>query len=261
VLDVDATVARLTHRPRDTAVLVDFDGSLARIVDHPDDARPLPAAVAVLRDLVEVMGRVAVVSGRPVDFLAAHVPIPGLSLVGQYGLDSFIDGVRLLDPRVAPYTASIEAAAAAAEERLPGIFVERKGGVSVTLHWRTASERAAEVQAVAADLAARYGLDAPKRGRKAVELRPPVPVDKGTAVERLIEGFRVGSFAGDDLGDVPAFAALARATGDGRLEESVRIGVLSPEAPPELRDEVDTVVDGPDGLVALFEAVVAATRR
>ena len=61
MLDVDATVASLTQQPRETVLLVDFDGSLSRIVDHPGDARPLPAAVPVLTALVEIMGRVAIV--------------------------------------------------------------------------------------------------------------------------------------------------------------------------------------------------------
>jgi trehalose 6-phosphate phosphatase len=258
VLDTDATVSLLVQRPRETALLVDFDGSLSRIVDHPDDARPLPSAVSVLRDLTGLLGRVAVVSGRPVDFLAAHLRVPGLLLVGGYGIASLTDGARWTDPRATPYLPALEAAARDAEQQLPGILVERKGGLGVTLHWRMAAERAAEVQDVAAELASRYGLEAPQRGRKSVELRPPVPVDKGTAVDQLIEGYRVGAFAGDDIGDVAAFDSLARAVRDGRLEHSVRIGVLSPEAPPQLSGAVDTVVEGPDGLVALLEAVATA---
>jgi trehalose 6-phosphate phosphatase len=257
VLDVDATVALLTQQPRRTALLVDFDGSLSRIVAHPDDARPLPEVVIVLEALVGVLGRVGVVSGRPVDFLAEHLPVAGLTLVGQYGIESYADGVRTVDPRTKPYLDRIAEAAALAEARLPGIYVERKGETAITLHWRTASDRAEEVSGVAADLAAQFGLDAPQRGRKAVELRPPVPVDKGTVVAQLVAGFAVGAFAGDDLGDVPAFAALEQAADAGVIAHAVRIGVLSPEAPPELRASVDTVVEGPEGLLDLLTAVVA----
>ncbi len=260
MLDVDATVALLAEQPRGTVLLVDFDGSLARIVDHPDDARPLPEVVPVLAALVDVMGRVGVVSGRPVDFLIEHLPVPRLTLVGQYGLESYMDGVRTVDPRTEPYLDRIAEAARRAEARLPGIYVERKGTTAITLHWRIASDRAEEVSAVAADLAAEFGLDAPQRGRKAVELRPPVPVDKGTVVAQLVHGFAVGGFAGDDIGDVPAFAALERAVETGQVERAVRIGVLSPEAPLELRAAVDTLVDGPQGLLALLTAVVERAR-
>jgi trehalose 6-phosphate phosphatase len=261
VLDADATVSLLARRPALTAILVDFDGTLAPIVEHPEEAEALPRAVTVLDELARIMGCVAVVSGRPVEFLAAHLPIPRLVLVGGYGIETVVDGVRNVDPRTAPYLDAIEAVAREAEARLPGIYVERKGGVSVTLHWRMAADRAAEVQSVAADLSARHGLDAPLRGRKAVEVRPPIPVDKGSAVAGLLDGMQLAAFAGDDTGDLPAFAALDAAVRDGRLDGAVRIGVRSPEAPAELLDAVDVVVDGPTGLVALLEALAERARR
>ena len=65
----DATVQALTEQPERTALLVDFDGSLAPIVERPEDARPLPAAITQLARLVPRLGRVGVVSGRPVEFL------------------------------------------------------------------------------------------------------------------------------------------------------------------------------------------------
>jgi trehalose 6-phosphate phosphatase len=260
VLDADATISLLARRPAQTAILVDFDGTLAPIVDHPEAARALPRAVDVLAELARTMARVAVVSGRPVEFLAEHLPVPRLVLVGGYGIERIAGGVRRVDPRTAPYLDAIETVAREAEARLPGIYVERKGGLSVTLHWRMAAHRAAEVQSVAAELAARHGLDAPLRGRKAVEIRPPVPVDKGSAVAELLEGVQVAAFAGDDIGDLPAFAALQAAARDGRLGGAVRIGVLSPEAPTELRDNVDVVVDGPAGLLTLLDALARRTR-
>ena len=70
MLDVDAMIDALTERPSETAILVDYDGSLAPIVDMPDDAVALPAAIEALRRLDGLVGRVGIVSGRPVDFLA-----------------------------------------------------------------------------------------------------------------------------------------------------------------------------------------------
>ena len=97
------------------------------------------------------------------------------------------------------------------------------------------------------------------RGRMAVELRPPVPVDKGTTVaDAGARRARSPRFAGDDAGDLPAFAALrdarrARAT----LEHAVTIGVASDESPPEIR-AADVVVDGPAGLAALLDELADA---
>ena len=70
--------------------------------------------------------------------------------------------------------------------------------------------------------------------RMAAELRPPIPMDKGTVVEELCDGLDVAAFAGDDAGDLAAFDALDRLEATGRLVGAVRIAVASPEGPPEL---------------------------
>ena len=192
------------------ALLLDFDGSIAPIVDDPADATPLPRWSTRCARCVPVLARVAVVSGRTVDFLAAALPFDGITLVGLYGLERSVHGITTVDPRAEPWIAPIAAAADAAEAALPGLLVERKGNLCVTIHFRTAPERGDDARAVADELARRYGIDAPQRGRMAVELRPPVPVDKGTVVEELTAGAAVAAFAGDDAGDLPAFAAHRR---------------------------------------------------
>jgi len=245
----------LVERPPGTAILLDFDGSLAPIVDHPDDAVALPGAIDALGRLVTRVGRVGIVSGRTVEFLARRVPVPGLVLAGLYGMEYLIDGERGVDPRVVPFETAVAAAADEADARLPGMVVERKAGVSVTLHWRMQPDRAVEVLGVAADLARRHGL-AEWRTGFALELRPPVAIDKGTAVDALIDGFVLAAFVGDDIGDIPAFDALGRAVAEGRLQRAVRIGVQSTEMPDALPAAVDCLVDGPVGVVELLSGVV-----
>ena len=257
MLDVAATIDALVERPAETVFLADFDGSLSPIVDHPGDAVPLPGALDALAGLVGRLGRVGIVSGRPVGYLAEHLTVDGLLLVGLYGMESVIDGERRVDPRVLPYVDAVAAAADEADALLPGVIVERKSGISVTLHWRIAPERAEQVVAVGRELAGRYGLSE-LRTRFAVELRPPVAIDKGVAVDALVKGFAVAAFAGDDTGDLAAFGALARAAARGRLLRAVRIGVRSPEMPAALGDAVDVLVDGPSGLVDLLTHVARA---
>ena len=260
MLDVAATIDALVEHPSQTAILADYDGSLAPIVDRPEDAVALPATVEVLGRLVGRVRRVAIVSGRPVEYLVQHLPVPGVVLSGLYGMEHVHHGVRSVDPRVEPYVAAVAAAAGEAERRLPDVIVERKAGVSVTLHWRTAPHRADDVRVVAAALARQHGLhELPSR--YAVELRPPIPVDKGTAVDTLVAGCAVAAFAGDDTGDLPAFAALARARDCGRLACAVRIGVRSPEMPDDLPGAVDCLVDGPAGLLTLLDAVATRLER
>jgi trehalose 6-phosphate phosphatase len=97
--------------------------------------------------------------------------------------------------------------------------------------------------------------------KMARELRPPVQADKGTAVEVLVDGSIGACFAGDDRGDLDAFAALARLSATGRLEHAVRIAVGSAEAPAELLAQADLAVEGPTGLVSLLEDLAAAATR
>jgi len=243
--------------PARAALFVDFDGSLAPIVLDPAAARPLPAARAALARLVPLLDRVAVVSGRPASFLYEVLPIDGLGHVGTYGLERIVDGVVVLDERVRPYVGAVARAADEAEAALRGLRVERKGDVAVTVHWREQPDRGDDAIRWAAEAAPRLGLEAPLRGRMAVELRPPVPVDKGTTVAELARGMRAAAFAGDDAGDLPAFAALRALADDGVLGHAVSIGVRSDESPPAVH-AADVVVEGPAGLAALLDALADA---
>jgi trehalose 6-phosphate phosphatase len=262
-VDLPEPLLSLVARPDEAAVLVDFDGSISEIVDDPASARVIPAARAALATLTGRVARVAVVSGRPVEVLARAIAAPEVTLVGQYGSERLVDGRVVVDARVEPYLPAITAAADDAQRELPDLFVERKAGVAVTVHWRTAPEREAEALAAVDRIAQRHGLTV-YATRKARELRPPISVDKGTAVETLLDGVTAACFAGDDRGDLPAFAALERAVAQRRLQHGARIAVRSNESPPELLAEADVVVDGPGGLVTLLgdlARAVTGTRR
>jgi trehalose 6-phosphate phosphatase len=248
--DESAAISALAEQPDRTVLLVDFDGSLAPIVERADDARPLSEAVDALADLTAKLGRVGVVSGRPVEYLATHLSVPGLLLVGLYGMQRQLDGHVEVDARVEPFLPSVALATRELRDAFPHELVEDKAGVAVTLHWRPQPELAEAMLATADDVAARHGLGQ-LRTRMAIELRPPIEIDKGDAVRSLVTGFDVGAFAGDDYGDLPAFAALA----ETNLHTAIRIGVLSDEAPRELREAVDLVVAGPRGLAALLTRV------
>jgi trehalose 6-phosphate phosphatase len=243
--------------PARSALFVDFDGSLAPIVLDPAAAVPLPQARDVLARLATHLGRVAVVSGRPATFLRDALAIDAVSYVGLYGLEQIVGGELVVDERVAPWLDAVARAADAADAELPGLRVERKGSTALTVHWRDQPDRGPEATAWAGAAADRFGLDAPLRGRMAVELRPPVPVDKGTTVRELARGSRAAAFAGDDAGDLPAFAALRELAAEGALEHAVTVGVASAESPAEVL-AADVDVDGPAGLATLLGEVAAA---
>jgi trehalose 6-phosphate phosphatase len=253
---VDATIDVLAADPPRTALLLDYDGSLAPIVAHPDDAIPLPGTPEVLEAIAKHVALVGIVSGRPVEFLAKSINARHVTLVGQYGLEWVDNGEIVVDDRALPYVGAVAAAADEAEHRWPDLLIERKGSVAVTVHWRNAPAHGDAVAGEIAELAQRLGL-AVHPGRMSRELRPPVPVDKGTALERLVTGLSTAAFAGDDAGDLPAFAALERLRGSGALERSVRIAVTSPEAPEAVLRNNDVVVSGPIGLRELLDALHA----
>jgi trehalose 6-phosphate phosphatase len=241
--------------PRRSGVLTDFDGTIAPIVDDPASATLLGGIDAILTRLAARYAVTAVISGRPVAYLLERVgPIPGLLLIGLYGLEQARDGVVEELPEAGAWRAVVDDVAGAADAAAPeGVGVERKG-LSVTLHVRTMPGWAGWVERWAAEQAERTGLTA-HPGKMSVELRPPLATDKGTVVSQLAAGLDRVCFAGDDRGDLPAFAALAALAGTG--VETLAVAVGSDETPPELLAAADAVVDGPEGARALLAALAA----
>ena len=237
----------LAGSPSSSAVLSDFDGTLAAIVDDPATSSPLPGMVEVLGRLAERFAVVGVVSGRPVSFLLDHLD-PALQLSGLYGLERWREGRRVEVEEVEAWRQPVAEATERARAEL-GPVVEAKG-LSVTLHFRTCPERAPEVKAWAASEAERSGLWV-HEARSSVELHPPLDIDKGTEVEVLATGKDAACFLGDDVGDVAAFDALDRLASAG--VHTVRVAVASEESPSELIDRADLVVEGPPGVLSLLE--------
>jgi trehalose 6-phosphate phosphatase len=239
------------RHPERAGVLVDLDGTLAQIVVDPLAARPLPGAREVLAALAARYGVVAVVSGRPVSFLADHLNVTRVLLSGLYGLETWRDGTVVVHPEAERWRASVAAVADRAEAELPaGVGVERKG-LSVTFHVRTVAELDATVREWAERAARGAGLVA-YRARRSYELRPPVEADKGTVVAQLAAGLSAVCFFGDDRGDLPAFAALDALD---RSVSRVRVAVASDEAPPELLAAADVIVDGPVAALELLDGL------
>jgi trehalose 6-phosphate phosphatase len=233
-------------------IFTDFDGTLARIVDDPDAARPLPGAAETLGALARDFSVVGVVSGRPGEFLDRHFGGRGIRLWGLYGLQQVIDGHVVEDDDVARWRPVVEEVATLADAQTSGgMNVERKGA-SVTLHFRTAPGAEDFVRRWAEGEAQRTGLQL-LHARKSYELRPPVARDKGTVVEAAASGLRAACFVGDDHGDLACFDALDRLAPLGL--HAVRVAVQSAESPPELLARADVVVDGPEGALAWLQGL------
>lgn len=238
--------------PRSAGVFVDYDGTLAAIVAVASDARPLPGAVEVLTDLAAVLGRLAVVSGRPLAYLAEQLPAD-LELHGLYGLEARIDGRTLEHPGAARWRPAIDEVAGGAVAALAplGVDVEHKG-LSLTLHYRRAPEAEDATLRWARLAAERSGLHL-RPAKRSVELHPPVKVDKGTVVEERSVGLSSVAYVGDDVGDLPAFDALERLAAAG--VQVVKVAVRTPDVSEVLLARAHRHVDGPDGALELLRSL------
>ena len=194
-------------------------------------------------------------------FLSEHLAAPGsggVELFGLYGMEhgrNRDDGtVEVEESRAAAvWRDALSAAADEAESAAPeGVAVERKG-LAVTIHYRRAPDQAGWAAGFAGDASARTGLLC-HPGKMSVELRPPVETDKGSVLAGLAEGLRSVFFAGDDVGDLPAFARLRLMRDDG--VETLAVAVSGAETPPEVLGAADAVVEGPEGLLHVLRALL-----
>lgn len=206
--------------PAAAVLVLDFDGVLSPIVEDPTTSVMPDPVASILSRLAKALGLVVIMSGRPVDFLADRVRVPGVPLLGSYGIEQIrADGRRQVDPQAEAWLDKVVQASRTLGERLagsPGIRIERKS-VSVAVHWRQAPDHdvaASLVRQVAAEIAADTGLRL-EPGKLVEELRPPIDVDKGSAIVALLtaEKPKTIAYAGDDLGDIPALKAVRAAGG------------------------------------------------
>jgi trehalose-phosphatase len=253
-------VEALRAEPRRTAILTDVDGTLAPIAERPERAAVPARASELLEALSERFGLVGCISGRRALEARRLVGVKGIAYAGNHGFELLMPGE--VEPRLDPAVGGRERDAAGFlagldESELGGAGLRREDkGPIQALHWRGAEDegvaeaRAREIAAVAE----RQGLE-PRWGRKVLELRPASGGGKDAAVAALLAGrdMAAAAYAGDDRTDLDAFRRLRELHDEGQLTTALRVGVTSPEAPPELAEESDLTVDGPAGWIALLE--------
>jgi trehalose 6-phosphate phosphatase len=222
----------------------------------------LQGVVELLEPLARRFAAVALISGRPAPYLAEHVAAPGVRYLGLYGLQEMYEGQVRVDPRLEAARSAVDAAAAALREapavRESGAWLEDKV-YAVGVHTRRVPDRDRWTDAVdrtAREIAEQYGLEIIP-GKMVWELRPAVRGDKGDGVRRVVaeSGARAVVVVGDDLGDLPAFAAVAELAAEGH--DGLRVAVRSQEAPPELLAAADLVLEGPEGVLDFLRRLAA----
>ena len=258
----------LTADPRGAAIFCDIDGTLAPIVDRAEDARVGEEVSLLLGRLVRSYGAVACVSGRSAAQARRLVGLASIAYVGSHGAELLEPDAG--QPELGEAFASWEGRvrefaggqAGRSEAKRLGVRLEDKGPIRA-FHWRgAADEQAAQrlLEGVARQ-AGTAGLDI-HWGRKVLEIRPPVPMNKGQGVRTLLERRPASCalYGGDDVTDLDAFDALDALVESRALDAAVRVGVRSPEGPAAIAERADLLVDGVDGFVEVLTALDHALR-
>ncbi|MFI1383239.1 trehalose-phosphatase [Embleya sp. NPDC020886] len=254
-------LAALLGEPARAVVALDFDGTLAPIVDRPDQARADLRAVTALSRLTPHLAAVVIVTGRPAAVAVEYGRfrgVPGLEqlvVLGHYGLERWDAATgRISAPEPPAGVHEVRLA-------LPGLlqaldlwettWVEDKGS-ALAVHTRRAPDPDAALALLRDpldDVAARHDL-AVEPGRYVLELRPR-GMDKGRALTGFLKEKQAGSvlFAGDDLGDLAAFEAVEEVRHQGTAGLTVCSGSAEVHA---LAERADLIVPGPEGVADLL---------
>ncbi len=262
--------AALVRAASDLVVGLDFDGTLAPIVDDPEFAHIHPDAGPVLVALAAQVRAVAVITGRParqaldlggLEEVGNAIGESGreLFVLGQYGNERWTStNRRVISPKPPRGLATFMGELPRLMRRADAgeAWVEEKG-LAVAVHTRRLEDPEGAFERLLpllGEAAKSHDLDV-EPGRWVIEVRAH-GMHKGAAVRRLTDELEAKAFAfcGDDLGDVEAFKAIEELRGHGFP------GLLVCSASDEqnaLADMADVVVAGPDGVLDLLRELTA----
>jgi trehalose 6-phosphate phosphatase len=245
----------LTQQP--AGLITDIDGTLSPIAPSPELARVSTACKSYLRKLSPKLALVATVSGRSALDARALVGVDSLVYVGNHGLEelrgedvSLRCGVREYRPQLAAVLQRV----VELTHGVAGIIVEDKGS-SASVHYRQATDQEGTRRQLlnALDhISEAQGLKITE-GKMVVELRPPVPVNKGTAVLDLVDRYALSGvvYFGDDFTDVDAFQALAQLKRRPSCS-ALAVAVVGPDTAEQIYRHADACVQGVQGVEALL---------
>jgi trehalose 6-phosphate phosphatase len=254
----------LRREPERSAVLLDVDGVLAPIVSQPADAHMPETTRRPLIEVARRYGTVACVSGRRASDARRIVSLGSIAYLGNHGSEVLRPGAVAaeLDRELQAWTRRVQAFAHdqfGEKLRRLRVRLEDKEAIAA-LHWRGVPDEEGAEHAIRA-VAERAEAAGYKThwGRKVLEIRPPVRIDKGAGIVGLLRDSDLAAavYVGDDMTDIDAFRGLRELVDMGRLGAAVRVGVRSEEGPPELEREADAMVDGTDGVRELLKALLA----
>jgi len=232
-----------------TAIFLDLDGTLAPIMPRPDDVSVPPDTSRLIRALAHVYLAVTVVSGRPATGAKRIVGNAELAYIGNHGFETMLPGHAVVvceeaQPFLPKIRELIEYCRKFEDMSELGIWLEDKTA-TMSFHFRRSREPEQAMEYIQKNFQPRIeklGLTT-SAGRKVIEVRPPVPVNKGVAVGQLLDRLscKKAVYIGDDTTDVDALKELRKRK---RRKENVMVGVgvISDEMPAELPRNADLLV-------------------
>jgi trehalose-phosphatase len=233
----------------------DLDGTLSHIVDVPNNARMSGENAKLLNALAAVEVLIAIISGRGVEDLAKRVDIVGAILIGNHGMERWVDGKAVVAEETMafrPQLAGIRAELEKIEEK--GLRLEDKQA-SIALHYRQVGEpalfRNKELEKLEG-LAEKYAL-AFSEGRMIFEFKAALAINKGSALRSIVEENNLGAlfYIGDDVTDISALKMIQNMRSEGQVR-GYGIGVKSAEGNQAVIEAADYVAEGVEDVEAFL---------
>ncbi|RZS65952.1 trehalose 6-phosphate synthase/phosphatase [Agromyces ramosus] len=249
---LQAAISTLASTER-LLVALDFDGTLAPLVDRPEDARATDRSRAAIERLaVADDTRVAIVSGRALASLdEVASPPDGTLLSGSHGVELQLDPagvtIDLRDSEMAKLerlSSIVEEVAAGAD----GAWIERKPA-GLALHTRRLSTTAGTaLQHSARDKVEAELLGITVRTGKAVLEFAVRSSDKGESLARLRQhvGATATIYIGDDVTDEDAFAALDDDDVGVKVGQGKSIATYRVRSPEDVAELLERLADARD---------------
>lgn len=199
----------------DTALFLDFDGTLVTLASQPELVEVPPGLTSVLAALyARLNGALALVSGRALRDLDAFLAPLLLPMAGEHGAQLRNADGRLLSTPPVDLRAALQAAESLVG-RHPALILERKN-LALSLHYRQAPElEQLCLQTMREALASSAGIEL-MQGKCVIDLKP-AGVSKGTAIAAFMSeatfAGRRPIFAGDDVTDEAGFEQVQQLGG------------------------------------------------
>ena len=229
-------------------LITDVDGTISPTAPTPQQAEVSPLCRQYLSTLCNHLALVAAISGRPATGVRNMIEIDGMVYIGNHGLERWAKGHSEFSKNVQDYSRVIKSAIKELTSLLSieGISIEDKG-ITATIHYRLCPEPQLVEREIISAVEASPQASSLRiiKERMAIDLLPPVKVNKGTAILDLIQEYNLqgGIYLGDDITDIDAFRAIHTACRDLSFQ-GFAIGILSPEMPEKLVAEADFTLNG-----------------